>query len=454
MSPPERDILTRFSRDRVGAPIRRCNATVALVSLEFVTDHGLLTDKFTASIGKTTELDRYTPGGQKFQDQDPKEWRRAPAHNFPISHTKDKKIELIAEFEIGPLGVAPGPAFVDIDGGTTWTRFTTTTRFVATNAARTNTVKVNLWADETVPDHIQKAVKPFTWKVDFCGQRFEGVTGPHTIYITYDLPTPEDDQPNGTTYTPEPLGVTLKRMDASVGLVEPMDAPVVPPLVIQSSPPKTLPPSREHFIVWGIMRKFPFYQLHDDASLAAFKHSGYFNRPTGGAWPMADFVAESGQCQAIARFTRDVLKELGVPGTTQVVYVYAKPQTPYTAEESDVPVGYTWHGAAGNQRLETLTDTLLTTADIGKRYPQPHTPMPDGTTSVGFNNYEACIKYSHGGLTLYFPGGTSGMIWENADQVLKHSFYNFVEVASAWYPSDNDPNKTLGYQLTKILATY
>jgi hypothetical protein len=169
---------------------------------------------------------------------------------------------------------------------------------------------------------------------------------------------------------------------------------------------------------------------------------------------MADYIAASGQCQAIVRFVRDILKELGIPGTTQVVYIYAEPQTPYTARESDVPVGFTWHGPPGDQRIETFTDTRVTTADIGKRYPQPHTPMPDGSVSMGFNNYEACMKYTHGGLSLYFPGGTNGAIWETADQVLKNSFPDFVEAASAWYPNDNDPARTVGYKLTKILATY
>jgi hypothetical protein len=243
-------------------------------------------------------------------------------------------------------------------------------------------------------------------------------------------------------------------MDTAVTLVEAIDAPVVPPLVIPSTPPKTLPPSREHFIVWQLMSKFPFYQLHDDATLAAFKHSGYFNRPTGGAWPMADYIAESGQCQAIVRFVRDVLKELGIPGTTQVVYIYAERSSPYTAKESDVPVGYAWHGPPGNERSESLVDTRVTAADIGRRYPESHTPLPGGRVSMGFNQYEACMKYTFGGQSLYFPGGTNGAIWETADQVLKHSFPNFVEIGSAWYPNDNDPARTLGFKLTNILATY
>src|SRR4030095_8807848 len=87
-----------------GGTVLTCPAkhilAVKLVSVTFTTDHGLLTDKFTASADTAQALDRAITGGKKYREIDRREW--TPDHNFPISQTKSTRLDLIAEFECEP----------------------------------------------------------------------------------------------------------------------------------------------------------------------------------------------------------------------------------------------------------------------------------------------------------------------------------------------------------------
>jgi hypothetical protein len=106
----------------------------------FTTYHSLLTDKFTASTAKDSDLDRWMPGGKKYFDQDSREW--TADHNFPISQTKNTLLSLIAEFEAGPPDADAEAGLVTATSDL-WT-FTGKATFVPTNSAKTDTVKVPL----------------------------------------------------------------------------------------------------------------------------------------------------------------------------------------------------------------------------------------------------------------------------------------------------------------------
>jgi hypothetical protein len=426
--------------------------TVSIVSLTFTCDHGLLTDRYSASTAPGDELDRWQPGGKRYADMDAVEW--SFLHNDPISQTRKTELTVIAEFEAGPPDAAPAAG--TIEGTSTFWNFKGSANFYPTNERRTNTIKAPMTATPALRDRVCKQVDTVTWKVTACGREYVSTSGPHTVYVTYGAPRAEDDQPyidaatNKPVYTAEPLGITLKRMDTAVALVERVDT-IAPPHIeawgIDSADPTRTAQSsialdRPHAIVHGLMKKLPGYVLDPVKRLHHFMHPGYMS-PYGGAWPMADYLRESGECQAIVRFVRDIILQVGLPGAIETKYVFADPASPYTAKESDDGNAYT---------NCALVDQPVTAADIGSVYPPSHTRLGGGKTSMGFNNFEACMKFTSGGISLYYGGGAG--VYTDKDAVLR-AFCALVEVEPAWYKKDFlGLDLVLGHRVTKILAQY
>src|SRR5205807_2197114 len=118
----------------------------------------------------------------------------------------------------------------------------------------------------------------------------------------------------------------------------------------------------------------------------------------GGAWPMADHMSATGECQAIVRFVRNVIKQVGCPGKTDAVVVWADPDKHEGREVLEAPLGagglngrkksvngQTWYAA--------LSDTPVTE---GYRFHEGR---------VGLNNFEACLRFTHKKKTKYYGGG-------------------------------------------------
>ena len=143
--------------------------------------------------------------------------------------------------------------------------------------------------------------------------------------------------------------------------------------------------NRPHVIVSHLMKQFKDYELNAKKELEKFIHPTYMNMSVGGAWPIADFIKPSAECQAIVRFVRNVINQLGVPGTAETLYVFAKPESPNDAQESDQRNGYKKHA---------LVDRPITDSDVGKVFPPSHTRTDSGI-SMGFNQYEACMRFSY-----------------------------------------------------------
>jgi hypothetical protein len=255
----------------------------------------------------------------------------------------------------------------------------------------------------------------------------------NVAYVTIDVPS----DPGVAAHA-----VTLKRMAKSVGLVEPM----------ASTNPQT--------IVHELMKKLPYYVLRADPAVpSAFNHPSYFNS-VGGAWGTADYISSYAECQAIVRFVRKIIKQIGAPGDGKMVFIYADPAAPMVAKEDDESAANPalWHHPGFS-----LVDSKVTSADVGRVYPPSHTKMPDGSVSMGFNAYEACLKFiakdgdegKTGPMkTYYYPGGTGGSRTDSIDNVLKKSFFALVQTTGAWYPNDKDPAKVWSHKLTRIVAKY
>lgn len=229
----------------------------------------------------------------------------------------------------------------------------------------------------------------------------------NVVYAT--LGRPRDDQQE---VYPED-GVTLKRMDRAVAWVAPL---------------RTLCP---HTIVRALMGKFPFYALHPSSEVPRrYHHPTYFNQE-GGAWPMSDYAGESGECQAIVRLVRGILRQLGVPGEARTVLVWGDPEvdggrTAVSAYWEDDP------GAGldrtklvnGRRWFATLVDGPV---EVGEVYPPSHTSRPEGL-SPGFNRYEACLEFTHGDKKLDYGGGAG--VFQAREDVLR-AFWGLVWVSEA-----------------------
>ena len=425
--------------------------TVTLVSVTFTTDHGLLTDKYTSSEDRKDALDRWMPGGKKYSERDPKEWTRD--HNFSISQTKNTMLSIIAEFEAGPADAAPASGSIT---GTSerWT-FLGRATFRPTNSAKTNTIKVPMKGD-LLPEEIQRLDETLKWEIDIGGRTFTARSGPHTVYVTYDTPRAVGDRQDidldtgEISFRPQPLGITLKRMDKAVELVEPRDTtePIFRTIhEFDPANPKTLKGvdvelNRPHAIVYKLMRMFKDYELNPDVTLAEFSHPVYMNSGRGGSWGIADYIKESAECQAIVRFVTNIINQLGVPGKAETIYVFAKPENPTVGEESENRNGYKKHA---------LVDRELKDSDVGKVFPPSHSKLPDGKTTMGFNQYEACMRFTYEKLTAYYGGGAG--VYKDKHAVLR-AFQAMVEIEPAWYPNPTDPKKKPGLKITKILARY
>jgi hypothetical protein len=179
------------------------------------------------------------------------------------------------------------------------------------------------------------------------------------------------------------------------------------------------------------MGKFPFYALHPSHKVPRqYHHPTYFN-DAGGAWAMSDYVAESGECQAIVRLVRAVLRQLGVPGEARAIVVWGDPEvnrgrTALSADLEDEP-------SAGLRRTRLVDGRRWAAAlvdapvEAGKIYPASHTPGRGGP-SPGFNRFEACLEFTHGGKTLDYGGG-AGVFHDRAEVL--HGFWGLVWASAA-----------------------
>ena len=140
-------------------------------SVEFLTDHGLLTDNTT----------NYTYGGTTYPTP---EWVRKPLRNCPISHTKNTNITVC-------VTVAVTPANVDFtlagDGGFAYLSFPTT-NLTSTGSDQA----VTLTANAPLPNCVTNITGGINWTIttsDSACKSNAWTSGPHRIYVTYATPT-------------------------------------------------------------------------------------------------------------------------------------------------------------------------------------------------------------------------------------------------------------------------
>lgn len=340
------------------------------------------------------------------------QWTRARI--CPASHTLGEPVRVA--LELG--GASPGApaALTALSGeGPLGIRFEPDPQPPPPGAA-----SITLTSTAPLPPRIQKLSLDVRWSA--AGAELSPALTSHLVYVT--LGRPQEDRRGRW----QEDGVTLKRMDTAVSWVAPLD---------------TLDP---HAIVSALLSRFPYYTLQPSPKVPRkYGHPGYFN-DEGGAWAMAEHPEESGECQAIARFTRGVLRQLGVPGDLKILLVWADPRvnggrTPIEVDWEESPTGGLDARARVNGRrcVAALVDGPV---EEGKTYPASHTRLPGGRVSPGLNRYEAFMRFSHGGETLYYAPG-AGVYREG--QLRLRVFWGLVWVSSA---------RDDGFRVEKIVTTY
>jgi len=324
--------------------------TMTLKSIQFASDHGLMKDNQT----------NWSGSGELYPEP---EWQSADQNggSAPISHTKGETIQAKVVLDVSLDSVSGELVTLKGDGSESFLSFQT-----SETLGNGDTQEFAVTSQGKLPDRIDAYMnQSIVWSAEVGKEkRFVGVSTDHSVFATYD--TPRDD-------------VTHKRMATATRLTKGFG-------------------NKPHDIVSGQMSRFPQYNL-DKA----------FTNP----WYVADDIKEAADCQTIVRFVDAVNDQIGLPGKSRGITVYAKPASPTVPEHSSL----TPEGGLGMHNLPEQPGT-------GYR---PGLFDPDGN----YNNYEAALEFDFGGKKFY-PGGVDppgvGL------KAMKEVLYVFEQMA--WYRFD------------------
>lgn len=341
-------------------------ATIRLVGVTFTSDHAVLKDHDS----------NWDDGGARYPKP---EW--TPSDIYPISHTHDKSLSITLDLEIEPPDAKPETVTIrgDQDSGEQW--------FEKEVELRPGKMPIALTSRRRLPSGIGSTLLDLQWQFQGTSGTVENTVTSHPILYTLDTPSTPARRP----------GVTLARLRHAIeaaggaGSLDPQE--IVKHIMGQ----------------WG---NFNLSVVYDNA------------------WDLADDASRGfvgADCQTIVRYTQNVTKMVGVPGTSEFVVVWAKVPTPrtgevnaaYTPNMSDPKQWYNDHRRANPARARwraTLVDG-------------------DG----GQNRYEACLKYTHAGTTVYHAGGVGA----------KSSPDDVITVFSSMSWRDEDTGT-----LTKVIHNY
>ncbi|MBL8178403.1 MAG: hypothetical protein JNK48_27260 [Bryobacterales bacterium] len=364
---------------------------IRLVSLEYLSDHRLIKD----------EEDHWTNTGALYPLP---HWKEGMDEAHPITHNMNRKVTLQLVFEAGPEGACPESG--DILGiGDKGLSFSGEATFSP------GTLSIQLTSKGKLPKLVTDHYLFIDWSVKTPPVSYSVTTG-GWCYLTMDDPKVEGEREDG---------VTRKRIAKAVELVGYAGS------------------LRPHTIVEYLMEMFSFYTLQRDPLIpTVFRHPSFFN-DIGGAWAMADYSDLSGECQAIVRFVRGVLHQVGCPGTAQPVVVWADPDirngrrvlvkegTPITLHNHRKTVnGVTWYVSLAD-RDPVSVGTVFKYDDIG------------------MNTYEACLRFTHGGVTKYYGGGAD--TFDSPEEVITAFF------ALVWYSIEYVGN-VMHFKIQEIVRRY
>jgi len=288
-----------------------------------------------------------------------------------LSHTMGQKVKVRLQLRCGPEGAAATRVTLAGDGPVDFSQEVELTA---------GEMSLDLESSAVLESKVQKLEFGVTWSAGALTVQPASTT--NTMYVTVDTPHAQGNSP----------GFTTKRMAKAVELV---------------AGTNSLEP---HSIVRPIISRYNNYNLR----------VAYHN-----AWELAEDAKEAdgelvgADCQTIVRFTRDVIQQVGVQGTADFVVVYASCKDPATGLES---LNARNHMTSPRQYHNSEFPEAADPARAGW-----FAALVDG--SGGLNNYEACLRFEHGGRKSYYPGGVRA-VFSEVQQVIG------VFTTMSWVASD------------------
>jgi hypothetical protein len=281
-----------------------------------------------------------------------------PGTQHPVSHNMDKQVSVEVEIEVAPANACPETGTLRGEGPD---GMVFEKKGVAFNSGR---FKVSLTSDKNLAKKVRAFDFEIKWSTKGTSVPISPSTTKNKMFVTYDTPY------NDTAYN---NGVTLKRMEWVCT--------------------KCSGDSNGHASV---------KKIHDSTSV--FDLSASTPSPH---WKIAG--GAHAQCMDLAKFYMLATEMLGLR-TGQVVYLY--PKVGKTTKEST--------SGSDNERRSVSSSGHPSSTTHNAFNPNEEILLVD--QNGGWNNYEACYKFTHpdttgASKTRYYAGGADD--YDTAQQVMK-----------------------------------
>ena len=313
------------------------------------------------------------------------EWQltdRLEEVSVPTSETRNSPLQVEVGLDVVPYTAPPGPARLTGRGANPAFTFDYSGDLGGGRNRRLSMTSAGRLPDTVAALEDQQVV----WELDWQGAKREIGRTTHTVYVTLGKPRDEKE-------------VTVRRMRLAVKLARE---------VAESA--GTL---ESHALVHGLMQNWTRYNLK-------------VQYPSN-EWLLADNPRLGAQCIDLVRFVNSVLGVLGAKGDARAVVVWAHPAQPR------VPIESPWTREAGG----------LATSGAVPPAPGWWPGLLDGGRC--WNNYEAALVLTDGGVTRYYPGGVDLSTDFTTPLQVLHVFQCLVWLT----PVAQDV-----YDIQQVLATY
>ncbi len=389
---------------------------VRVCGVTFSNSHGVMrsNDMIEEQEGHVPERFRIDWGYSKDLYPQP-EWE-VGEENAPVSYSRNEEMRLLLDLAVEKRGAVPSAVEGRIVGhpvGSSDPGFDFASEpFTLTDGSD----PVPVFGTSSLPDWPAHLENEIQWT--FHGTRGHldlGISGPHTVFVTFDHPIKGDEYESYTTHLSNSThedGATCARMREATRRVHragPCTSVELIKRLFAAFPRYVLGPENLSDEQWrevlgdedlGIyMEQVDWPQFHH-ADRDDWEREQLL-REQGGAWPLAVLERYGGECQAIVRFIRGVLMQVGHnEGELHTMYVSAKaPKVPVIQLDRG-------RGCSGPKSRDPNYDYALVDQplEVGGRYAQ---------SEVMRSNYEAFLMYryrEHGQWYRAWYGGGEGLI--------------------------------------------
>ena len=382
-------------------PCEHCTpiSSIDLVKLTFLNDHGLL----------KSEQSKWTDTGTPF---DPPDWT-ATGVKHPVSVTQETYLEVEVEYTVAADDACP-------EGG-----------MISATAFGNHAYGYN--AVDFAPSKAPAAMEPIAvYKAPRLIQQMNtfDIEWTATADSTHAMGTSQNEMfvifgPSKLGEFPED-GATLKRMRTAVDWAkQPLTVKEIDIIeyLFDQFDRYVLGPEHLSAAEQAELKANPdLMEALSDADWPIFRAA---NNSGVGAWPIADGKRWGAECQAICRFVRAIMRQIGAKSKLDYRTYTADFSDPETPLNQDTPTGpradFSYALADQKVWLRTYWEPVTDSSKIPLDIPQNRGPWP------GWNNFEAYLKVTpdDGGEMRLFGGGV-GILKTKTNPL--HVFYAMVEL--------------------------